>query len=158
MTFRSSFLTAMVIGAIAGSSFGAPTDRLIQAGARPAASALSSKTTVRSLAPVSRATTTKLRRAVSLNSAKTVAATVTRLASTTLDRPGDTNRVGDTELGTTCRADSNGDGLLNETDVFAFLNMYFAANPGADVNSSGGVSVQDLFDFVSLYLAGCPGR
>jgi hypothetical protein len=56
---------------------------------------------------------------------------------------------------TFCFADFNRDGARNPTDVFAFLNAYFAADPRADFNGDGTRTPTDIFLFLTAYFAGC---
>lgn len=55
-----------------------------------------------------------------------------------------------------CRADFDSNGLLQPTDIFAFLNGYFAGGSGADFNNDGVRSPADIFAFLNAYFAGCP--
>lgn len=55
-----------------------------------------------------------------------------------------------------CRPDFNGDGRLEPTDLFAFLNAYFTGDPRADTDASGRLEATDIFQFLTLYFAGCP--
>ncbi len=41
------------------------------------------------------------------------------------------------------------------TDIFAFLNRWFAGDARANFNGVGGITVQDIFDFLSAWFAGC---
>ncbi len=56
-------------------------------------------------------------------------------------------------LGAGCRADYDGNGVVNSQDFFAFLNNFFLGS--ADFNNSGTTDSQDFFDFVNAFLAGC---
>jgi hypothetical protein len=53
--------------------------------------------------------------------------------------------------------DANFDGVngLGVSDIFAFLNAWFALDPRADFNHVNGVTVQDIFDFLNAWFAGC---
>jgi hypothetical protein len=57
-----------------------------------------------------------------------------------------------------CVADRNADAQLNELDVYAYLDSYFAGAAAADLNANNQVTVQDLFDFIVAFLAGCDAR
>lgn len=52
-----------------------------------------------------------------------------------------------------CPADWNGDGLVTSTDLFAFLNDFFAGH--ADVNGDGRTDSSDLLEFVTRFMGGC---
>lgn len=52
-----------------------------------------------------------------------------------------------------CMADFNDDGVVNVTDVFAFLSAWFAGD--ADIDLSGVSSVPDVFAFLARWFAGC---
>lgn len=54
-----------------------------------------------------------------------------------------------------CRADFDCTGSLAPSDIFAFLNAYFAGDPRADING-GGLSPSDIFAFLNTYFEGCP--
>jgi len=54
-----------------------------------------------------------------------------------------------------CRADLNGDGVVNSQDFFEFLTAFFAGAPLADINGDGAVTSQDFFDFLAAFFAGC---
>ena len=41
------------------------------------------------------------------------------------------------------------------SDIFAFLNLWFAGDPRADFNGVGGLTVQDIFDYLAAWFAGC---
>jgi probable HAF family extracellular repeat protein len=55
-----------------------------------------------------------------------------------------------------CPADFNGDGSLAVSDIFAFLNAWFADDHRADFNRANCLTVQDIFDFLNAWFAGCP--
>ncbi|HMN39971.1 MAG TPA: GC-type dockerin domain-anchored protein [Phycisphaerales bacterium] len=55
-----------------------------------------------------------------------------------------------------CPADFDQSGDLSVQDIFAFLNGWFAGDPGADFDGQGGLSVQDIFEFLNAWFAGCP--
>ncbi len=54
-----------------------------------------------------------------------------------------------------CAADLNGSGTADVPDIFAFLSLWFAADPAADIDGVPGVGVPDIFAFLSLWFAGC---
>lgn len=54
-----------------------------------------------------------------------------------------------------CKADFNNDGVLTPSDIFAFLNAYFAGDSGADFDGSGARTPTDIFSFLNAYFAGC---
>ncbi len=55
-----------------------------------------------------------------------------------------------------CPADINGDGLLDISDVFAFLDAYNAGNGAiADLTGDGMVDISDVFAFLDSYTSGC---
>ncbi len=53
-------------------------------------------------------------------------------------------------------ADLTGDGILDVSDVFAFLAAYNAADLAADMTNDGILDISDVFAFLGLYGAGCP--
>jgi hypothetical protein len=57
---------------------------------------------------------------------------------------------------TPCAADYDHSGDLAVTDIFAYLNGWFAGEAAADINHSGGLEIQDIFDFLNAWFAGCP--
>lgn len=56
---------------------------------------------------------------------------------------------------TGCRADFDRSGVVAITDVFAFLNSWFAGSLSTDANLSGGLDVDDIFTFINIWFAGC---
>jgi hypothetical protein len=54
-----------------------------------------------------------------------------------------------------CRADINGDGLVNVQDFLGFLQLFAAADPRADFDDSGAVNVSDFLAFLQAFAAGC---
>ncbi len=55
-----------------------------------------------------------------------------------------------------CPADLTGDGIIDISDVFAFLNAYNAMDLAADFTGDGVLDVLDVFAFLDSYNAGCP--
>jgi hypothetical protein len=55
-----------------------------------------------------------------------------------------------------CRADADCSGVLSVSDIFSFLNQWFAGEDAADFDASGGFSVGDIFAFLNAWFAGCP--
>lgn len=55
-----------------------------------------------------------------------------------------------------CRVDFDGNGTRNPTDIFAYLNAYFASNLAADWDGNGTLQPTDIFAFLNAYFAGCP--
>lgn len=51
-------------------------------------------------------------------------------------------------------ADFDRSGTISPTDIFSYLNSYFAGNPGADVDG-GGLAPTDIFAFLNLYFLAC---
>jgi len=54
-----------------------------------------------------------------------------------------------------CEADITGDGSLDVFDVFAFLDLFNAGDPGADFTGDGSLDVFDVFAFLDAFNAGC---
>ncbi|MCC6676881.1 MAG: hypothetical protein IT436_07040 [Phycisphaerales bacterium] len=54
-----------------------------------------------------------------------------------------------------CRADLNGDGLVDFSDYLEFLNLYDAGDLRVDFNGDGLVDFSDYLEFLNLYDAGC---
>lgn len=65
-----------------------------------------------------------------------------------------------------CTADFDGNSLVQVTDIFVFLNAWFAGCNGtipgapclgrnADINASGSIDVPDIFSFLAQWFAGC---
>jgi hypothetical protein len=59
------------------------------------------------------------------------------------------------ELRAECRADFNGDRVVNSQDVFDFLAALFGGAATADVNGDGATNSQDFFDFLGAFFGGC---
>lgn len=55
-----------------------------------------------------------------------------------------------------CRADLNGDGFLDTSDVTIFLDLYDDSDPMADWNHDGSIDYFDVQDFINDVNAGCP--
>ncbi len=56
---------------------------------------------------------------------------------------------------TACAADFDGVGGVTTSDIFAFLNAWFAGQPSADVDGTPGLSTNDVFFFLNVWFAGC---
>lgn len=54
-----------------------------------------------------------------------------------------------------CPADFSENGTLAVTDIFAYLDAWFAGDIRADFNYSGALEAQDIFDFLNAWFAGC---
>ncbi len=54
-----------------------------------------------------------------------------------------------------CRADFNGDTVVNTLDVLAFLNAYTSGHPSADFNGDTVINTLDVLAFLNAYTAGC---
>lgn len=57
---------------------------------------------------------------------------------------------------TPCRADQNGDGILNFFDVSEFLSSFQMQEPSADINGDGSHDFFDVSIFIADFFAGCP--
>ena len=54
-----------------------------------------------------------------------------------------------------CRADFDGNELVQVPDIFAFLAAWFAQDSRADFDGNPGIQVPDIFAFLSQWFAGC---
>lgn len=54
-----------------------------------------------------------------------------------------------------CPADFNQDGSGDVSDIFAFLQAWFAGSPNANVNGDALLNVADIFSYLQTYFAGC---
>lgn len=54
-----------------------------------------------------------------------------------------------------CPADINLDGQVSMTDLFLYLEAWFAQRPSADIGSQG-LTTQDIFDFIGAWFTPCP--
>ena len=54
-----------------------------------------------------------------------------------------------------CRADYNGDTVVNSLDFVAFLNDFVAGNAKADYNNDGVINSLDFVAFLNDFVAGC---
>lgn len=61
----------------------------------------------------------------------------------------------DDDCSTGCPIDFNADGVLNNTDINAFVALFLAMNPAADLNNDGFWNNADINLFVALFLNGC---
>ncbi|MFG0306432.1 MAG: GC-type dockerin domain-anchored protein [Phycisphaerales bacterium JB040] len=55
-----------------------------------------------------------------------------------------------------CGADVNGDGVLDNGDIGAFVKLFLAGDARADFNADGILDNGDIGAFVVAFLAGCP--
>lgn len=55
-----------------------------------------------------------------------------------------------------CRADLNGDGLLDTRDFLLFLSKWAADDSVADWNDDGVINTQDFIAYLNSWTAGCP--
>ncbi|MFG0306768.1 MAG: GC-type dockerin domain-anchored protein [Phycisphaerales bacterium JB040] len=55
-----------------------------------------------------------------------------------------------------CPADINGDGVLDNADISAFVVAFLNNDPIADFNADGLIDNGDIGAFVAAFLAGCP--
>ncbi|MFT5423938.1 MAG: hypothetical protein ACI89L_001730 [Phycisphaerales bacterium] len=55
----------------------------------------------------------------------------------------------------TCPADMNGDGILDNGDIGAFVQLFLANDIAADFNGDGFLDNGDIGAFVASFLAGC---
>jgi len=54
-----------------------------------------------------------------------------------------------------CDADLNGDGVLDNGDIGAFVTIFLAGDTAADFTGDGILDNGDIGAFVTAYLAGC---
>lgn len=54
-----------------------------------------------------------------------------------------------------CRADFDGNGVLDTNDLFAFLNAWFGLDLSADIDHDGVLTTNDLFAFLDLWFTSC---
>lgn len=54
-----------------------------------------------------------------------------------------------------CKADFNGDTIVNTLDFLAFLNAYTAGDPAADFNGDTTVNSLDVLAYLNAFVAGC---
>ncbi len=59
-------------------------------------------------------------------------------------------------VGTTCRADLNGDGELTFFDFLEFQNLFAAGDLAADFTGDGVLDFFDFLEFQNAFAAGCP--
>ena len=73
-----------------------------------------------------------------------------------LPNPGGAMLVYDlSQLGTTCLADTNGDGVLSPADFSAWVAAFNTMSPACDQNADGECSPADFSAWVGNYNAGC---
>ncbi|MEM0983594.1 MAG: GC-type dockerin domain-anchored protein [Planctomycetota bacterium] len=56
----------------------------------------------------------------------------------------------------TCPADFDGSGVVNISDLFAFIAAFTTDNGNADFDGSGVVNISDLFAFITAFTGSCP--
>ena len=54
-----------------------------------------------------------------------------------------------------CPADLNADGVVDNGDIGAFINLFLGNNPVADFNGDGILDNGDISAFIAAFLAGC---
>jgi hypothetical protein len=54
-----------------------------------------------------------------------------------------------------CRADMNGDGVVDTRDVITFLNYWAAQAPEGDFDANGTIDTRDVIAFLNVWVAGC---
>jgi hypothetical protein len=54
-----------------------------------------------------------------------------------------------------CIADFNNNGVVQVTDIFAFLSAWFTSDLTADADLDGDTDVPDIFGFLAIWFAGC---
>jgi len=64
-------------------------------------------------------------------------------------------RAGEFYVGPCSPADVNGDGILDNGDIGAFVTLFLAGDPAADMNGDGFLDNGDIGVFVQAFLAGC---
>jgi hypothetical protein len=57
--------------------------------------------------------------------------------------------------GAVCPADFDHSGTVDVTDIFGFLNAWFAGNPATDFDHSGSLGPADILAFLNAWLGGC---
>lgn len=57
------------------------------------------------------------------------------------------------ETVTPCPCEMDNNGTLNVADIFAFLSLWFAADPRADFDGANGIQVSDIFAYLSCWFA-----
>ncbi|MFT5423834.1 MAG: hypothetical protein ACI89L_001623, partial [Phycisphaerales bacterium] len=57
--------------------------------------------------------------------------------------------------GPACQPDLNGDGILDNGDIGAFVALFLAGDLAADFNGDGILDNGDIGGFVAGFLAGC---
>jgi hypothetical protein len=72
-----------------------------------------------------------------------------------LEHPGVAFQLIGATLGSSCRADINGDGLVTPTDFSAWVAAFNARLPACDQNSDGLCNPTDFSAFITNFNAGC---
>jgi len=73
----------------------------------------------------------------------------------TLSLPGITEALTPDCTGPECPADTNGDGILDNGDIGAFVGLFLSGDLAADFNGDGILDNGDIGAFVQAFLAGC---
>ena len=55
-----------------------------------------------------------------------------------------------------CTPDLNGDGVVDNGDIGAFIGLFLAQDPSVDFNGDGIIDNGDIGAFIAAFLAGCP--
>jgi len=59
------------------------------------------------------------------------------------------------DCSTGCPADLNGDGVVDNGDIGAFITLFLTQDPVADFNGDGIVDNGDIGAFIAAFLGGC---
>lgn len=74
---------------------------------------------------------------------------------TVFDNAGAISNTATVQVNIQCRADLNGDGVLDNGDIGVFVQLFLAGEPAADMNTDGVLDNGDIGAFVEAFLAGC---
>jgi hypothetical protein len=161
MSFKKLMVRAALVSAVSSSVFGASLPRRATiTPVRPAP--VTVKQSVRYM-PVTvhlrSGVTGEVRNAVQAHDRSRLAQVVDNMTpARDVLQASDTGRLAGRQLDTQCLAEMTGDNLLDNRDLYAFVDYYFAGDNRADVNNNGLVSVQDIFDYVAMFVTGCAPR
>ena len=62
---------------------------------------------------------------------------------------------GEPVLLSSCPVDLDHSGVVNSSDFFTFLTLFFAQSPAADFNADGVIDSNDFYNYLSSFFAGC---